>query len=1124
MPANSPAHPDKQQLMAFGLGKLDPPHTVEIEAHLNECSTCCDTLLSLQDDTFIGLVRQAAQLPADESDGSTATPTVSLPGQSASMAEMVPRELADHPRYRVLKLAGKGGMGLVFTAEHKLMGRTVALKVINQQLISNEEAVERFRREVQAAARLTHPNIVTAYDAEQAGDVHFLVMEYVDGVNLSEVIGQGGPLEIGLACDYVRQIADGLQHAHAKGMVHRDIKPHNLMVNSSGQVKILDFGLATLAMSAGEETKVLPARRDDASYVTRLGTMMGTPDFISPEQAGDCRAADIRSDIYSLGCTFYYLLTGRAPFNTGTALERVKSHANSEPTPIETIRRDIPNQLAMIVRRMMAKDPAQRYQSPAEIADALASFAADTNEKSPAKVAPQLQAIGRRKRPLTKLLVGAAFAGALAIVGAIFFAELQKTTVRFEVNDPSLSISFGADSIAVKDADREFTIAPKSEQRFTIKKDGTELETDTFTLNKGQKIALRIDVVKGRVRVTPSDGSVVVGQAEDPVQSVDVWVERLKELREHNQTAFVIGPGILYIDPDKALEAVQKAWPQITIPEVKTGILKVFAFSKPLSPKKHPRVLQVLDLGMRDADPEIRAYAASYVEEYSGINFSSDDKAYAAWYEQNGQKPLREIEQGKAAKVAEVSLSLLGNLESAMHKGDVGEVQQLAAKLGESRSPAAIPTLIGVIDADNSYDTVYGVGYFGLNKITGVEYSPYHDGAWWRRWWDTNKSRYPKDVQDRPIPNFPKTAHGKTYKPFPEDMDTLAGKLANFSQLENNGPVTYFDWANQVAAHKDPAAIPFMIGVIEADNTYNTIYGVGYYGLSKLTGVKYSESHDGAWWRNWWAENKSKYSQEVQQLEIPNVRAQLAAVKKNAKAAEDPAKDVADIPVKDLRAGGNKNMRYFLIGPRKDVEAPKSGFKVLVVMPGGDGGADFNPFIRRIYQNALNDEYLIVEPVAFKWRPNQEIVWPTRTNKVDGQRFATEDFVETIIRDVETKHKIDKKAIYTLSWSSSGPAAYAIALAKDTPVTGSYIAMSVFHPTSLPPLASARGRAYYIEHSPDDQVCPFDQAKQAEESLKKEGANVQFNIYDGGHGWRGDVFGRIRTGVKWLEQQSAANK
>lgn len=1129
MSASSLTHPDKERLIAFGLGKLDLDDAVDIETHLNECDDCCDTLLNLKDDTFIGLVRQSADSILDRpvADGHfNSTTTAPFPSLPAADLDLVPGELRDHPRYQVLELIGKGGMGLVFKAEHKLMNRTVALKVINPKLIRDDEAVRRFRREVQAAARLAHPNIVAAYDAEQAGDVHFLVMEYVDGINLSEVIAQSGALEIATACDYVKQVADGLQHAHAKGMVHRDIKPHNLMINSEGQIKVLDFGLATFAMTASEEANASSKDHEQLSHVTTLGTMMGTPDFISPEQAGDCHSADIRSDIYSLGCTFYYLLTGRPPFNAGTAIERVRAHAKVEPKPIEAFRSDIPPTLAAIVRQMMTKDPAARYSTPAEVADALVPFTTEGQriQQQPSSAAPQPLVSGRRWVPRTKRLVAAAFAGGLAVAAAIFVIELQKTTVRFEVNDPNLSISFGADSIAVKDGDRHFTVVPGTEQRFVIKQDGKDLETDTFTLDKGQKVALKVDVVQGQVRVVPSDGSIVVGKSESASQSVDAWVERLIGLRDHMQTAFAIGPELLLLDPDKGLEIVQKAWPKIKVPEVKTGLLKAFAFSKPLHPKKHPKVLQVLDLGMRDSDPEIQSYAAAYLKEYSKEDFGGNDKAYASWYAGFGAKSPEDVLQLSQSRVTEGLAKQLAEFESAMQKGDLRDAQRLAGEFGDIESPIAIPTLIGAIDADNSYDTIYGVGYFGLSRITDVDYSPYHDGAWWRRWWSNNKRRYPQAVQQREIPEFPLTANGKTHKPFPADMDTLQGKLAYFSQLQNNGPTTLWDWAGQVATHKDPSAIPFMIGVIDADNTYETVYGVGYFGLGRLTGVKYSESHNGGWWRNWWAENKSKYSKEVQDLKIPDVRVQMAAMKKAAKAADDPLKDVADIPVKDLHVGDNKNMRYFLIGPRKEAEAPESGYKLVVVMPGGDGSADFNPFIRRIFKNALNNEFLIVQPVAFKWKPNQQIVWPTRTSKIDGQKFATEDFVEAIIRDVEAKYKVDKKAVYTLSWSSSGPAAYAIALAKDTPVTGSYIAMSVFHPDSLPPLAAARGRAFYIEHSPEDQVCPFDQAKRAEESLKKEGANVQFNTYEGGHGWHGDIFSNIRNGVKWLEQQTVKDK
>jgi predicted esterase len=158
--------------------------------------------------------------------------------------------------------------------------------------------------------------------------------------------------------------------------------------------------------------------------------------------------------------------------------------------------------------------------------------------------------------------------------------------------------------------------------------------------------------------------------------------------------------------------------------------------------------------------------------------------------------------------------------------------------------------------------------------------------------------------------------------------------------------------------------------------------------------------------------------------------------------------------------------------------------------------------------------------VAFNWTPQQQIVWPTRTNRVDGQQFSTEDFVEAVIRDVAEKHPVDKNSVFTLSWSSSGPAAYAISLAENTPVRGSYIAMSVFKPDTLPRISGARGHAYFLDHSPADQVCPFRMAQAAEKALKENGASVVLNTYDGGHGWHGEIYARVTNGIRWLESQA----
>jgi predicted esterase len=231
--------------------------------------------------------------------------------------------------------------------------------------------------------------------------------------------------------------------------------------------------------------------------------------------------------------------------------------------------------------------------------------------------------------------------------------------------------------------------------------------------------------------------------------------------------------------------------------------------------------------------------------------------------------------------------------------------------------------------------------------------------------------------------------------------------------------------------------------------------------------------------------------------------------------------DVADISSQDLRAGKDENKRYFLVGPHKGATAPKNGYGLVVVLPGGDGSADFHPFVKRIYKNSVPEGYLLAQPVAVKWAEEQQIVWPTDKNRVDGMKFSTEEFVDAVIKDVSSRHKLDPERIFTLTWSSSGPAAYAVSLTNKN-VTGSFIAMSVFKPDLLPPLEKAKGHGYFLYHSPDDQVCPFGMAEQAAKDLEKSGATVKLVTYEGGHGWRAGLYDHIREGVQWLEKNHAA--
>jgi serine/threonine protein kinase len=287
--------------------------------------------------------------------------------------------------YLILERLGEGAMGQVFKARHGRLHRLVALKIFRPEHVTNPVAVGRFLREVRAAAQLAHPNIVRAYDAGQVAGTYYLAMQYLDGRNLSRLVQQEGPLALDRACDYALQTALGLQHIHEHGMVHRDIKPSNLMVtrpslergNESnatglvgpwGQVKILDLGAARLC----EEPEETAGKRQP---LTKLGTIMGTADYMAPEQAISSKHADIRSDLYSLGCTLYLMLTGQPPFPGGTALEKLMRHQLDEPPAVEKLRPDISPEVRAVLRRLMAKKPEERFQTPHAAAEALAAAA-----------------------------------------------------------------------------------------------------------------------------------------------------------------------------------------------------------------------------------------------------------------------------------------------------------------------------------------------------------------------------------------------------------------------------------------------------------------------------------------------------------------------------------------------------------------------------------------------------------------------------------------------------------------------------------------------------------------------------------------------------------------------------
>ena len=370
---------NRDELAAYAAGQLSEQAAEDFDRHVGDCESCrstLDTLNHTYDSLLVRLQNQSVpqsyclEPPCRDAVAGVkamATPSgrARTPASSAPKAELrLPCKLGE---YELLEKIGEGGMGAVYRARHAKLNRIVALKTLSPARLGDAQAVARFEREMRAIGQLRHPNIVEAHDAREIENAPLLIMEYIEGVTLGELARQLGPLAVPEACELIRQAALGLQCAHQHGLVHRDVKPSNLMLAWAGQVKLLDLGLARFALmdQPGEE-------------ITATGLAMGTADYIAPEQVVDSRHVDIRADIYSLGCTLYRLLAGQAPFGNGqrlSAVAKLYAQVHDSVPPLGDIRPDMPPELQGVLDRMLAKNPAHRFDRPADVAAALESFA-----------------------------------------------------------------------------------------------------------------------------------------------------------------------------------------------------------------------------------------------------------------------------------------------------------------------------------------------------------------------------------------------------------------------------------------------------------------------------------------------------------------------------------------------------------------------------------------------------------------------------------------------------------------------------------------------------------------------------------------------------------------------------
>ncbi|QDT89827.1 serine/threonine-protein kinase [Gimesia algae] len=507
-----------EQLQALITADLPEQSADELFAHLESCADCRSTLDAqhqrqnknrrsfvqkpldeepiIKEPAFQRAVKQIAQFGAEDSiyiDHLAKDPRENKRDQLNLAGEQI-------DQYRIVTKLGEGGMGTVYKAVHTKLDKVVALKIIATGSHVPDERIARFEREMLSVGRLNHPHIVGATDAREIDGTHFLVMEYLEGINLSQLIERMGPLPIADACEIIRQAAVGLQYAHQHDLIHRDIKPSNLMLTTEGQVKILDLGLALIQ---GDEPIEAQNGEPAEGELTSAGQILGTLGYMAPEQIGHSHDVDIRADLYSLGCTFFKLLTGEVPFehlNATSISRRIKAHSNETAPSVLERRIEIPDKLSAILERLLAKSPSERYEDPGQLVQALESFTKGSNLEVLTRKTEQ-QVISAPGRDQRKWRLKTAAAVVVTLLLTVFALQLATNNGKITITsfDPALEIIIKrngriVDNFALRQRPQS-TSYFAGEYEVEIKggaPDGATIKNGRFKLTRGKSVLVEI--------------------------------------------------------------------------------------------------------------------------------------------------------------------------------------------------------------------------------------------------------------------------------------------------------------------------------------------------------------------------------------------------------------------------------------------------------------------------------------------------------------------------------------------------------------------------------------------------------------------------------------------------------
>lgn len=505
-------HPSWQTLHSFVSGLLNEEECNDTAKHLDDCITCLVNLESIQvtGDVLLESLKNSTQsiLVSAEWDlvaSQLGDRQIDFQGPKDEQSrDLIGRNIAE---YTIGEPIGKGGMGCVYKAHHRVMDRVVAIKVISDETAKRPNARARFLQEVKAIAKLQHPNIVAGYDAGIHENVPYLITEYIDGSNLSDLLKLGS-FSLEDALDALQQSARGLGHVHSKGLVHRDIKPSNLIRDADGVIRILDLGLASIANDSDEAD----------SRLTQSQQLFGTIDFMAPEQAVHFKEAGPKSDVYSLGCTLYFLLTGRAPYQGDSAMKKLLAHRDCEIPSIRSVRPDVPEELDSLFRTMLAKQPDQR-PSMAEVenfaarirsgvetcVDSIgiqrpAAYELVASQTGNAMVMPNQDRSPPRWNGFIALAAAAGVVGVLA--ASILFLQTEAGTIRIEILDPETKVQIVGSSVTLKQGDEPEVKLKAGEQVLRVERGDLTFDTRSFTLKNKDRKTVIVSLVDGALLTT----------------------------------------------------------------------------------------------------------------------------------------------------------------------------------------------------------------------------------------------------------------------------------------------------------------------------------------------------------------------------------------------------------------------------------------------------------------------------------------------------------------------------------------------------------------------------------------------------------------------------------------------